>query len=287
MSDFTFIIQGPYNNTHQLMLSDLKKEGKVILSCYMSDLNKISNADVYDMIILNDVIDTNVNKIYNFFNIYNQVRSTKRALCSTNTEYAVKFRSDSFYSGIPYIMDSIRKNSEKLSCVPININPIWPYQFCDHIMGGRTEILRGTFETAESIILNKDFIYNGIDTRLCAEVLLFTSWLKNKKIEGDELMFNYWIQDVTDSDIRMNWSPDRKISVAVYKNYIKTVIDNINVLDIYNMEPFFAKSNTAGKIFTTAIEVISRHDGVLNHKMSDINSYIKAFCECYPADYKI
>jgi len=283
MSDFTFIIQGPYNPTHLLMLGNLKKEGKVVLSCYMSDLDKISDPSVYDMIILNDIIDTNIEKIYNYDNVYHQVRSTKRALCSINTEYVVKFRSDSFYSGIPYVIDSIRKNSEKLSCVPININPQWPYQFCDHVMGGKTTNLKNTFEIAESLILNKEFIYDNIDTRLCPVVLLFVAWLKSKKITGNVPIFTYWISATNDSDPRMAWSPDKKITVTVYNNYIETIINNINILDIYNMEPFFAKSNTAKKTFTKAIDAISWHDSECKtgYKMRDMNSYIKAFYECH------
>lgn len=70
MNDFTFIIQGPYNITHLSMLDDLKKEGKVVLSCYMTDLDKIKDPSVYDMILLNDVIDTDVDKIYNYHNVY-------------------------------------------------------------------------------------------------------------------------------------------------------------------------------------------------------------------------
>jgi hypothetical protein len=249
----------------------------------MSDLDKISDPSVYDMIILNDIIDTNIEKIYNYDNVYHQVRSTKRALCSINTEYAVKFRSDSFYSGIPYVVDSIRKNSEKLSCVPININPVWPYQFCDHVMGGRTKNLKDTFEIAESIILTQDFIYDEIDTRLCPVVLLFASWLKSKNIKGDEPIFSYWIKDFYGTDPRMAWSPDNKISVMVYQNYFDTVVNNLNILDIYNMEPFFAKSNTVKKTFTKAIDAISWHDSVCKtgHKMRDMNSYIKAFYECH------
>jgi len=259
------------------MLDDLKKEGKVILSCYISDFNKITNPNVYDMIILNDVIDTNVEKIYNYNNVYNQVRSTKRALCATNTEYVIKFRSDSFYSGIPYVVDSVRQNSEKLSCTPFNINPSWPYQFCDHVMGGKTKKLKDSLETAECIILNQDFTYDGIDTRLCPEVLLFTSWLKSNNIKGDEFKFSYWITACNDSDPRMAFSPDKKISVAVYKNYIKIITNNINILNIYNMEPFFAKSNTAGKTFTTPKDAISWNS--CERDLGDMSSYIKAFCE--------
>jgi len=274
INDFTFIIQGPYNVAHLSMLDDLKKEGKIVLSCYMTDLDKIKDPSVYDMILLNDIIDTDVDKIYNYHNVYHQTRTTKRALCSINTEYAVKFRSDSYYSGIPYVTDCIRKNSEKLSCITIATNPVWPYQFCDHIMAGKTKDLRDAFETAESIILNQDFIYDGIDTRLCPEVLLFVSWFKSKKIKGDEFAFNYWIESDSNLDPRMTTTNGR-INVAVYQNYIENIVNNINMLDICKMEPFFIKSNTLGKTFDKAIDVMS------SNNVNDMNSYIKIFSSHY------
>jgi hypothetical protein len=282
MNDFTFIIQGPYNVAHLSMLDDLKKEGKVVLSCYMPDLDKIKDPSVYDMILLNDVIDTNIAKIYNYDNVYHQVRSTKRALCSINTEYSVKFRSDSYYSGIPYVTDSIRKNSEKLSCTPLNVNPVWPYQFCDHVMAGKTKTLRDTFEIAESTILNQDFIYDGIDTRVSPVALLVISWLKGKKIKGDEYAFNFWIDSVSRYSTIMNEKHER-MTQTVYQNYIETVVNNINILDIYKMEPFFCKSNTMGRTFNKAIDAVSVHDSQYNsgHKMNDMNSYIKAFDSYY------
>lgn len=56
MNDFSFIIQGPYNTAHLTMIHDLKKEGKVILSCYVSDYNKITNPEQYDLIIFNEQV---------------------------------------------------------------------------------------------------------------------------------------------------------------------------------------------------------------------------------------
>lgn len=268
MNDVSFIIQGPYNPAHLTMIHDLKKQGKVILTCYNTDYDKIVDPKLYDVIILNDQIDAAKHNIYNFENIYYQVRTTKRALSIVDTEYVVKFRSDSFYSGIPYIVESIKNNPDKLSTTPLNINPDWPYQFCDHVMGSTTNNLKRTFEEAESIILSRNFIYEGIDTRMCPVILLFTSWLKSKGFKSGEFAFEFYVNGNPQTEPRMQFT-NGSVAVTVYKDYYETITSNVNILNIRNMEPFFAKSNTMKKSFSKAEDF----------PITDMDTYIKIFEE--------
>ena len=270
MKDFTFIIQGPYNPTHISMISEMKKYGYVFLSCYSTDLNKIIDAYNYDVIIPNEVIDVKKNNIYNFENVYSQVRTTKKAVSMVNTPYIVKFRSDSFYSGIEHIVDSVKTNSDKLSTSCLNIFAEWPYQFCDHIMGSSTQNIKNMFDHAEHIILNRDFIYDGIDARLCPVVLLFVSWLKSKNIKGDIFAFEFYIQGDPTKDPRMA-DTDGKTKVVVYKNYFETIQNNINVLNIEKMTPFYAKSNTMGRSFSNP----------LDFNIRDMETYKTEFLKLY------
>jgi hypothetical protein len=257
------------------MISEMKKYGYVFLSCYSTDLNKIIDAHHYDAIIPNEVIDTNKAGIYNFENIYNQVRTTKRALDTVSTQYVVKFRSDSFYSGIDYIVDSVKNNPDKLSTSSLNIHAEWPYQFCDHIIGSSTQNIKEMIQHAESIILNRDFIYDGIDTRLCPVVLLVTSWLKSKSIKGDNFAFEYFIKGDPTKDSRMSYS-EGSIKVIVYKNYLQTVQNNINILNIEKMTPFYAKSNTLNRSFTNPSEFY----------VKDMETYIGEFIKLYSRFFK-
>lgn len=253
MNDFSFIIQGPYNTAHLTMIHDLKKEGKVILSCYVSDYNKVTNPEQYDFIIFNEQVDVEKKNIYNLHNVYHQVRTTKNALSIVDTEYAVKLRSDSYYSGIDSIIESIKNNPNKLSVSPNFINPDWPYHLSDHIMGSTSANLKNTFFEAENIILTKKFFYEGIDVQLCPEVLLFTSWLKAKGFKSGTFAFEFYIKGDPQTDVRMKYT-NGEIKVWVYKDYCSTIRDNINILDISKMEPFFVNSNTQNKCFNKAID---------------------------------
>jgi len=273
--DFAFILQGPYHPAHISMIPELKKHGLVFLSCYVPDLNKVIDANLYDAIIPNEVIDTKKNNIYNFNNVYNQIRTTRNALKLINTRYTVKFRSDSFYSGIPYLVESIKNNVNKLSVSSLNINPVWPYQFSDHIMASSTDNLKGMIDEAESIVLNKNFIYESTDTRLCPEVLFFVSWMKSKNIKGDNFAFEYFLSSPPSSHPRMEYT-DGTIKVTVYKNYLDTVQNNVNILNIDKMSPFYAKSNTLNCSFSDP------HDC----QIKDIETYRSEFLKHYSSFFQ-
>ena len=56
-----------------------------------------------------------------------------------------------------------------------------PFHLSDSILGGKKETLIGVCETLIKSIISKDFIYEGIDIRIRAEVAFFASYLKYKK----------------------------------------------------------------------------------------------------------
>lgn len=269
MTDVTFIIQGPYYSDHLRMIVELKQRGKVILSCYMSDYEKITSPHLYDSIILNDF--PNCEGIYNYRNVYHQVRTTLRAVKHVETEYVVKFRGNAYFSNIKYIVDLIHTNPQKLTISPFHINPVWPYQLSDHIIGGTTKTIQSMFECANQMILQKDFIYGGVDSRLCAEVMMYIAFLKSKKHTFGKSLFDYYVTGDPIVDGRFMYT-DGNIIVNVSDDYINTIINNIEIIDSKKLEPFLNKSNTDSRLNITSSSQV---------KYNTINSYIHAFIDTY------
>jgi hypothetical protein len=181
-TDFSFIIKGPYHENHLKMIDELKKYGKVIISTekkYIDQLHK--NIKHYDKICLFEEID--IANIYNYQNIFRHAYSILQGLKISDTKYCVNMRSDHSYSNVNYILEIIKNNElDKYICDNCTINPTMPFHLSDSILGGKKETLIGVCETLINSIISKDFIYEGIDIRIRAEVAFFTSYLKYKKI---------------------------------------------------------------------------------------------------------
>lgn len=232
-NDFTFIIQGPYYEDHLEMIDRLKKYGKVIISTEKKYIDKVSkNIKLYDKVCFFDECD--VTNIYNYQNMFKHAHSVLQGLKITDTKYCIIMRGSHSYSNIEYILDIVRNNeSDKYICDNLTINHTMPYHLSETILAGKKEILIGICETLINSILNKDFIYEGIDIRIRAEVAFFTSYLKYKKISIQKDFF-VWFKDVDDT---MYYFP------LIDMSFNKFLSNMVQLIDVKKLQPCVVKYN--------------------------------------------
>lgn len=240
-NEFTFVIHGNYDETHISMCAELKQFGEVILSTSKKYIDQVSqNVNNYDKIIFESDID--VTDVYNHQNIYRHVNSVLNGLRHCDTQYVVKFRSNHSYSNIQYIINKVISNvNGKFLCSNITINPDFPYHPCDNIIAGTKDSVFSTYKTAYDSIVTKDFIYEGNDIRMCAEVLLFISHLKHNKVkinkieDGIQILNekSYYYIDYMRNNMKINGYINNR-----YKSIIK---ENLELIDIDNLKPYVTK----------------------------------------------
>jgi hypothetical protein len=233
-TDFSFIIKGPYSENHLQMIDELKKYGKVIISTekkYIDQLHK--NIKHYDKICLFEEID--IANIYNYQNIFRHAYSILQGLKISDTKYCVNMRSDHSYSNVNYILEIIKNNElDKYICDNCTINPTMPFHLSDSILGGKKETLIGVCETLIKSIISKDFIYEGIDIRIRAEVAFFASYLKYKKISiKKEHDIFFW-------DSCLN---NEQYIFPGCRDYVKFISNNAQLIDVKKLQPCVLKYN--------------------------------------------
>lgn len=236
INNFTFIIHGNYDETHVPMCKELKQFGKVVLSTNKKYIDNVSrHLNNYDKIIFESDID--VTNIYNHQNIYLHVNSVLNGLRHCDTQYVVKFRSNHCYSNIKYIIDKVLSNVDnKYLGSNIAVNPNFPYHPCDNIIAGTKDSVLSTYETAYNSIVTNNFIYEDNDIRLCAEVLLFMSYLKYKNVKINKIGgTSYYYIDYARNDM--------KIDGYVNDQYKDMIRKNLELIDVENLTPLVINFN--------------------------------------------
>lgn len=233
--EFTFIIHGPYNTEHIKMCGELRKYGYVILSTTTSEMDIIQqNKHLYDKIVLEDV---NVGQIYNHGNIYLHTNSVINGLSTVTTKYTVKLRIDHSYSNIKYLVEKVKSNVDgKFLCSNITINTDIPYHFCDTIIAGTTELMSRIFYTLRNMILTNDFIEQGIDGGMCAELFIFASYLRCQKIKVHKSNYYYYYTDFCRNN--------QTFYTGVCENYKEFIKREVELIDVSKMSPYNISFNT-------------------------------------------
>ncbi len=132
----------------------------------ISDLPNTSIAVItYNKDILSPYYNNHLNRWYHFF-------SVDLALQYCYTEYIIKIRSDEFYSDLNPFYEAMIKNSSKVitSDIYFRQNYKYPFHPSDHMIGGKTEIIKSVFKEAktlcesyEKLINNKFIISKSLD----------------------------------------------------------------------------------------------------------------------------
>lgn len=185
----TFIIQGPLTSDTLRSVKICGKHGKVIVSCWNTDdpllLQKVHDFN-YCKVIINTLIK---GKNYNFQNLSFQLESTVSALEICDTEFAVKIRSDEYFTRLYPIIKSVEDNPDKISCCNFLFRKKFLFHPSDHMFGGTVENMSRMTKEAYGICKSKEknkklrsSIFNLREDyappALPAEMLLCLSWLK-------------------------------------------------------------------------------------------------------------
>tara|TARA_Y100000034_G_scaffold121332_1_gene165404 strand:+ start:237 stop:1259 length:1023 start_codon:yes stop_codon:yes gene_type:complete len=151
MSDVSIIIQGPLNEISLRNIPIYKKYGKVIVSCwdgYDEELLKYIDDDVRFVSKKLPSVDH-----YNDHNVYYQASTIYSGLEKSETEFSIKFRSDESYSNLDTFVKALIENPECIITGDIYFYPgdNRPLYISDHIIGGKTKNLLGTFDRVKNI----------------------------------------------------------------------------------------------------------------------------------------
>lgn len=149
MHDVTIILQGPTNNKISKNINrgirkikEYCKFGNVILSTWKT--NEIKPTKKYLSKNNIEIIESNEDLYKNMYrdaNMNFQVASTLNALKKVRTKFAIKLRTDEFYSDLSEFIKKIENNPNKIvtNNVFFSKNDYEPFHPSDHVIGGTTE----------------------------------------------------------------------------------------------------------------------------------------------------
>jgi len=157
--DLTLIIHGPLSIYTVFSLYRYKPAFPIIIATpkpkdlkennIVKEIQNLMNAEggnisllMYD-IVLKNTIENAQNRYYHFYSVH-------LALQAVTTKFAVKMRSDEFYSDLGPIIDALAEYPNRLITTEVFFrNARMPLHPSDHLMAGDTQIMLDTFRTAK------------------------------------------------------------------------------------------------------------------------------------------
>lgn len=163
-----FVIPRPrWNNIHE-------RDEQIKL---IDELNTITNSAKYDsVVVIYDPIipegcDNRQNRYLHFFSVC-------LGLDLIKTEYTIKIRSDEFYSDLNPFIRSMDRFGNKIITNDVYFRKPSAYlkHPSDHLMGGKTKLLKDVFTLAKHYCLNlKELFTNPLTTAISKEVEFISS----------------------------------------------------------------------------------------------------------------
>jgi hypothetical protein len=148
----TFVIQGPVTCETIKTTKICKKYGEVIVSCWDNDCpNLIKNLGRHAKIIKNKFFKP---KGYNFQNIQYHIKTFFEGVRAAKTDYVIKLRSDEYFTDISNLVDTARKNPNKITTCNFLFRPDVLFHPSDHIIGGKKKSLFSMLVWSEEFIKN-------------------------------------------------------------------------------------------------------------------------------------
>ena len=172
-----------------------------------------------------------------------QYTSTLNALHQIQTKYVIKVRGDEKFSNLEYVLDEINNSPDKIHCSPIWFRhwSFMKYHISDHIMAGRTELLKLMFSEVKHNFDNKILKYWE------PEIMLTRSYLM--AVEPNRF-------DTVDGRILM--------------------IEHFNILNLTNLQPYLIVANVFKKRW-----VGSGYVPESNYSISDIHRLLMTKTDVY------
>lgn len=185
MEEITLVIQGPLHHHAVNKIFEYAKLFKnIIYSCWDYD------DATHEMVSLNNVkslLDCKLKIVkskltcvnyHNTQNIFYQTFTTLNGLNAVETEFAIKTRCDEFYLGMDVFSKEIVRNPDFFISTNVFFRPdaCCKFHASDHLIGGKTEVLRTAFynlyrallanrynEPAECLITKNLLLAKGVE----------------------------------------------------------------------------------------------------------------------------
>ena len=128
-----------------------------------------------ELIVLKEE-DYNFGRARNNCNLYKQALTTFHGLRHVRTDFALKVRTDEYYTDLTFILDSLNKDPSKV----VIGNTMFGrnhWDFSDHLYAGKTYMLLQTLATVLDYCEERDFNFH-IHHPNCNETVLLSAMLK-------------------------------------------------------------------------------------------------------------
>jgi hypothetical protein len=167
--EFTLIIQGKLSIYTLLSILKYKEEFNIVIVTPKTSNEKLIK-ECFNISISNQNIscilyDENVNRpeFNNVQNRYFHFLSTHLGLEVSSTKYSIKLRSDEFYSDLNPFMKKIKENPDKIitNDVFFRKSSFKRFHPSDHLVGGKTQLMRKIFTKAKNYSENPKEIQNS------------------------------------------------------------------------------------------------------------------------------
>jgi len=173
----TLIIQGPLSIYTTFMLYRYHRDYPIIVvipktipqksELLLKEIQRMmGDTDFKVSLFMYD--DTCPDGVYNEQNRYYQFLSTHLGLTACTTPYAIKIRSDEFYSDLtPFIEEVLEVNDKIVTNDVFFRNATIPYHPSDHLVGGDTKEMTNAFKLAREFSENTDLRETNPLTKIC------------------------------------------------------------------------------------------------------------------------
>jgi hypothetical protein len=175
--DFTLIIHGPLSIYTVFMLYQYKAQYPIVLSTprptkttnptVLPEIQTMMSSEENNisLIVYDNVWPENIN---NHQNRYAHFFSVHMALQAVKTPYAIKIRSDEFYSNIVPVLDAVKEMPTKIITTDIFFRKSTvPFHPSDHMVAGETKMLMDVFATAK-------YLCEDVDSPKFKDILEYT-----------------------------------------------------------------------------------------------------------------
>jgi hypothetical protein len=154
MSDLSIIIQGPLHRNSLANLANYRQYGPVIVATWETadtalrhQATTLCAQHSAQLVTLPGYTPAQLAGVYNSQNVYLQSLTTLAGLEQVQTAFAVKFRSDEVYTDLAPMRDLLLSDPARIwaSSVYFRRDVQHKFHIGDHIVAGRTEILKAGF----------------------------------------------------------------------------------------------------------------------------------------------
>lgn len=270
-NNFTLVIQGPLhqNSIYGLLNNYLEYTDNIILSHWDTDDNELLRyINEYKLPV--NIVTNKMHIDYNIFNgqnVYYQVYNTLYGLNEVKTEYVIKLRTDQWFGNLEPFFEAVKSQPYKYTCSNLHFRPdkLFKYHPSDKVIGGKTDIIKNTFEIALHRLKNNTqalmagaYMYCD-DINICTPDLiekyiniysysdskrtLFTQYPDKPSIGTIQILPAGYIGIVPEMLIGTSFLFSKKIFPSP-DNSINIVKENFNIVKVEDMVPYVNKFGT-------------------------------------------